>query len=311
MIRNFDELLNTGSFREPVTLVLAGAEEPKMLKAVGKAADKGYIRPILVGEPEKIRGYLEPILKEHSFEPQIVSANGEAEICEKACTAALSTDKTVLMKGLVNTSSLLRSILHRKQEFGVTGLISHISLLELPYYDRVLGLSDTSINIRPNLEEKAQILKSGIDFFHCLGYECPKGAVLASVETVNPKMPDTVDAAALKEISETGEFGNCLVEGPISLDLAIDPAAAAVKKYQGKVRGDADFLLVPDITAGNLLGKSFNLTPGSRFAGFILGTRIPIGLTSRASSPENKFYTMAIGALLAEGGEPWKKNTGF
>ncbi len=297
MYRNFTELLARGPSR-PARLVIAGAAETKTLRAVAKSVREGLTGTTLVGD----KNALTALLKENDLFDEdlaIRHATTPKEICEAACEEVLLSGG-FLMKGLVETADLIQAILRRREQMLEGTLISHISLLELPYRDRLFGLSDTSVVISPDIDQKTEIIRAAVQFWNRMGCSCPKVAVLAAVEKVSSKMRDTLDARELSGRWHAGQIPGCVVEGPLSLDLAIDPAAATIKRYAGAVRGDADLLLAPDLTAGNLLGKCFNYTPGSRFAGFLLGTKMPVVLTSRASSLENKLLSIQVGACIQE-----------
>ncbi len=298
--QSFEDIISKNMPKNPVRMYLVAAEEEGVLRAAAKAEQEGYIEPVLVGKKDKI---LNLLVKNNIFFKNlfIINAEENKDKCDTACQNIAREEHSFLMKGMVETSDLIRSILREKKSLLCTDLISHVSLLELPYYSKILGLSDTSVNIKPSLIDKENILKNTVAFFHQLGYKNPKAAILSSIEKVNPKMQETIDAAMLKEKNLKGEISGCIVEGPISLDISISPKAAIVKDYKGHIQGDADILIAPDMVSGNLLGKCFNFTPCSRFAGFLLGTKCPVGLTSRASDYENKYSSMVLGAILTGG----------
>lgn len=291
----FESLLSAKP-KVPAKIVIVGAEEDKMLRVVSAATQEGWVKPTLVGGPT-----LKSFVLQHAPELSdcCVAEADPNGFSDTACE--LVQDGGFIMKGTVETSNLMRAILRWKSRMMSGQIISHISLLQVPYYDKLFGLSDTSVIITPTLEQKAEIVRLGVQFMQSLGCKCPKVAVLSAIEKLNPAMRDTVDADKLAAMGRDGSLGLCSVDGPVSLDIAIDPAAARIKHYCGMIKGDADLLLAPDLTAGNLLGKSMNYTPNSLFAGFLLGTTIPVALTSRASSAENKLISLKIGAILQGG----------
>lgn len=298
MFKNFNEIIEKAGKINTQKMVVVGAEEEKLIRAVEKATSDGYIDPILVGDKNSI----EDIIKRNNINlpnVEIINAETNEEKGRLSCEELLKHRDCFMMKGLIDTSDILRAILNRKEELIVSNLISHVSLIELPYYVKIIGLSDTSINIKPNFGEKIEIVKNTREFFNKLGYAAPKVSILSAVEKVNKKMQDTIDAKELKKLNQKGEIDKCVIEGPISLDLSIDKKSVDIKKYNGLIKGDADILITPDLVSGNLLGKSFNYTPESKFAGFILGARKPIALTSRASTMENKLYSIIIGAIIS------------
>jgi len=298
MYRDFKQIIEKAGKIKPQKIIVAGAEEENLLLALEKATLNEYIQPILVGNSESI---LKTIEKNNMKIPNvtIIHANTNEEKCNISCEELIKYDDSFMMKGLVDTSEIIRAILRRKEELLVSDLISHVSLIELPYYEKIIGLSDTSINIKPDIDEKIKIIENTRDFFIKLGYKNPKIALLSSIEKVKDKMEDTIDSHRIKELFLKGVIDNCIVEGPISLDLSIDRKAVEIKGYDGLIKGDADILISPDLVSGNLLGKSFNYTPYSKFAGFVLGVKKPIALTSRASSMENKLYSIIIGAIIS------------
>ncbi|MBQ8974996.1 MAG: phosphate butyryltransferase Ptb, partial [Oscillospiraceae bacterium] len=177
--------------------------------------------------------------------------------------------------------------------------LSVMGFYQAPEYHKMFAVTDFGMNIRPNLSEKKQIIENAVRIFHAMGIDEPKVAVLAAVERVNPKMPECVDACELKKMNIRGELTGCTVEGPISFDLAMDKNAALEKNYKSPVAGDADLLVVPDITSGNILVKALTLMADSPTAGLTLGAKVPIIMTSRSAPPKDKFYTIALAACSA------------
>jgi len=177
--------------------------------------------------------------------------------------------------------------------------MGQIVLHEMPSYHKLLAVTDGGMMLCPTLEEKKQLLESSVDTLIAMGCGEPKVAVLAAVEKVNPKMQDSVDAALLKEMNVNGEIKNCIVEGPISYDLIMSRESARIKGYESPVSGDADIIIVPNITVGNVLGKSYVYNAGAKMAGFVFGAKVPIVLTSRASSAEEKYLSLVLSASAA------------
>ena len=188
-------------------------------------------------------------------------------------------------------------VLAPEAELRTGSLMSHVMLFEVPGYHKLLGVTDGGMCTYPDLEKKVGIVKNAVQFFHKIGVEKPNVAALCAIETINPKMQETVDGDALKQMSLNGELGECYVEGPISYDLAMVPELSEVKGYTAcPCCGDFDILLVPEIVVGNVLGKCLTYTCGGRMAGLIMGCKVPIVLTSRGSSAEEKYYSLAMGA---------------
>lgn len=195
------------------------------------------------------------------------------------------------------TGNLLKGVLSPDADLRTGSLMSHVMLFEVPGYHKLLGVTDGGMCTYPDLEKKVGIVKNAVRFFHKIGVEKPNVAALCAIETINPKMQETVDGAELKRMSLAGELGECYVEGPISYDLAMVPELSAVKGYTAcPCCGDFDILLVPEIVVGNVLGKCLTYTCGGRMAGIVMGCKVPIVLTSRGSSAEEKYYSLAMGA---------------
>jgi phosphate acetyltransferase len=256
----------------------------------------GLIVPVLVGPEDKIRrtaaqaGYslddIEMIPVEHSH-----------AAAEKAAEMAVQGDVEILMKGSLHTDELLHAVL--KQPGLRTGRrMSHAFRFDVPMYPKPLIVTDAALNIAPNLLEKADIIQNAIDLARLLGEEQPKVAILAAVETVNPDMPSTLDAAALCKMADRGQIKGGLLDGPLAFDNAISPHAAQIKHIQSRVAGEADILAVPDLESGNMLAKQLEYLAGASAAGIVLGARVPIALTSRADGPMTRVAS-ALLALLA------------
>lgn len=200
------------------------------------------------------------------------------------------------MKGKIQTADLLRAVVNKENGLRTGKVMSHIVIHEIPTYHKLLAVTDGGMMMYPNLDEKKQIIENAVSTFLALGYENPKVAVLAAVETVNPKMQESVDADMLKKMNIKGEIKNCIVEGPISYDLTMSKESASIKGFVSPVTGEADIIVVPNITVGNILGKSLVYSAGAKMAGFIVGAKVPIVLTSRGSTSEEKYLSLALSA---------------
>lgn len=200
------------------------------------------------------------------------------------------------MKGKLQTADLLKAVVDKEKGLRTGNVISHVAILEIPAYRKLIAVTDGGMVMYPNLDEKKQILENSVNVFLAMGYECPKVAVLCAVETVNPKMPETVDADTLKNMNRDGEIKDCMVEGPISLDLTFNKESAEIKGYSSPVTGDADILLVPNITTGNIMSKALIEMAGATMAGMVVGAKVPIVLTSRGASSEEKYLSLVLSA---------------
>ncbi|HHY09047.1 MAG TPA: bifunctional enoyl-CoA hydratase/phosphate acetyltransferase, partial [Firmicutes bacterium] len=264
-----------------------------VLTACRQALDLGFLNEvILTGPAEEIKKTA--LAGEIDLSPfEIVEAATPLAGAAAAVRLVKEGRSSLLMKGHLNTSILLRAVLNKEEGIRTQSLLSHIAVIELE--DRRLCLlSDPAMNIKPDLGQKFQILDNAINFAWSLGLAHPKAALLASIETVNPQMPDTVDAAALAVMGKRGQFTKpALIDGPLAFDNAFSLQAAKQKGLQSAVAGQADILLVPEITSGNILYKAFTHVGGLKTAGIIYGAACPIVLTSRADSPENKLNAIA------------------
>lgn len=281
----------------PKTAVVAAAHDEHTLQAVFAARRDGLIRPILVGQREEILSIARRLGEE--LDPsQVVDAGEDPDCAAKSVELIRSGEGAMLIKGMLPTGTLLKAVVNRETGIRAGVVMSHVAILDVPGYHKLLYVTDGGMVVAPDLEQKRHILRNALDFCRFLGYDCPKAAALCAVETVNPAMPETADAAALKAEGKRGDFGPCLVEGPIALDLATDAEAARVKGYHSPVAGDADILLAPSIAAGNLLGKSLYGLAGGEMAGVVLGARVPITVNSRGATAEEKYWSILICAAM-------------
>ena len=297
VISSFSALKSRLQHLSPREAVVAAAHDEHTLQAVFAARRDGLIRPILVGRRNEIRSIARCLGEELSPE-QIVDAQDDLECAARSVALIREGKGDILIKGMLQTGTLLKAVVHRETGIRASQVMSHVAILDVPRYHKLLFITDGGMVVAPNLEQKGHILKNAVDFCRFLGYERPKAAALCAVETVNPAMPETGDALSLKEAGERGEFGPCIVEGPISLDLATDREAALVKGYHSPVAGDADILLVPAIAVGNVLGKALYGLAGGQMAGVVLGAAVPITINSRGATPEEKYYSILLCAAM-------------
>lgn len=294
--KNFSEVIKkvqTNEMKRRVAVV--AAQDEQTLEAVFKAKKDGIVEPILIGDRQKIRQVLCNLQVE--LEDQyIIPIKDDASAAVKAVELIHDNKADFIMKGKIQTADLLKAVVNKEKGLGTGRIMSHLVLHEIPGYHKLLAVTDGGMMIIPNLEEKRQILENAVNVYHSLGYDCPKVAVLTAVESVNPKMPETVDAYQLKQWNLEGEINGCMVEGPISYDLAMSRESAEIKGYVNPVTGDADILVVPNIHVGNILGKALVYSAGAKMAGFIVGAKVPIVLTSRGSSSEEKYLSLVLSA---------------
>lgn len=300
MIKELKDILDILKKQNQAILSVAAAEDKEVLQAVKDSVDIGIIKPILVGNSEKIKS----ISKEIKFDLsgiKIINSNSIEESAKIAIELVSSKKADFVMKGILDTSILLKSVLNKDYGLRTDSLLSHVMIYQMDNYHKLLLLTDGGMNISPNYEEKEKILKNAIEAANALGIENIKVACIAAKEKVNPKMQATVDGELLQKASMEGKFGkNVIVEGPLSLDIALSKEASKIKGFKSKVSGDTDILLMPTIEAGNGIGKSFTYMANAKSAGVIMGAKSPIVLVSRADSSESKLYSIAYGALIVK-----------
>ena len=297
-MKNFNEMLELAKKRGPKTMAVAKAEDKEVLLAVKEACELGIVKSILVGNEEKIR----QISKDIDFDlsdVEVIDEEDKVQASRIATKKVSDGEADLLMKGLVDTGTIMKQVLDKEIGLRTGNVLSHVAVFDVKTYHKLFFVTDAAMNIAPNLEQKKSILENAVALAHSLDIEEPKVAVIAAKETVSDSMEATVDAGKLKEMNEKGEIKDCIVEGPYALDNAISKEAAEHKGIEGKVAGDADILLVPFIEAGNVLYKSLTYFAEAKSAGIILGGKAPIVLTSRADGQEAKLYSIALSTLMA------------
>lgn len=280
------------------TIVVAAAHDEHAMKAILSACNQGIVDYILVGQAAKIKAIGEKLGKRIS-DDVIVNTEGDAAAAAKAVTLIREKRGDFLMKGALETSTLLRAVLNKEQGLRNNSTMSHVAILKVPAYHKLIALTDGGMIPHPTLGQKVLIMKNALAVLRSMGYEKPKIAVLAASETVNERMPETADAQALCEMAREGTFGVCELDGPISLDLSISAESCRIKNYSSPVAADADILVVPDIASGNLLSKSMIYFGNAKMAGCIVGASVPIVLTSRGASAEEKNRSILLCAAIA------------
>ena len=302
MIRSMIELTQAAKSAPPKKMAVACAEDAPVLEAVKLAYENKIITPVLVGDKQKI---IEEAKKAGApvDEWEIIDIPDKKAACEAAAKLAGEGKVRLIMKGMVDTSIIMKAVLNKEYGLRKEGALSHVGVLEVEGFDHMFAVTDSALNIAPDLETKAAIVKNAVEVAHALGNEEPKVAALCAVEKVNEKMQCTLEAAELSKMNQEGKIEGCVVEGPFALDNAVSKEAAEHKGVSGVVAGNADILLVPDIEAGNLLIKSMEYFANAKKAGVIMGAKVPVALTSRATSPESKMYTIAIAKVIADNRE--------
>ena len=300
MTKSFDDLLAKVAECPMKKVAVACAQDDAVLEAVKAAKDRNIAEAILVGDEEKIRT-IASVLKMNADEFEIINVVDPIEAARTAVKLVHDGKADMYMKGLIDTKSFLKSVLDKEVGLRTDKTLSHVCVFDVKGIDHLLFLSDVAFVPYPDLDTKAQTIKNTVEIAHACGIECPKVAPLAAVEVVNPKMPCTVDAEALTKMNESGEITGCIVDGPLSLDLAIEPEAAFHKGTTNrKIVGDADVLLFPDIQAGNITYKCLVHTADVKNGNILTGTKAPVILTSRSDEFEVKVNSIALAAVVAE-----------
>lgn len=295
----FEALIERCADLEPVSMAICHPCDEVTLRGPVEAAERGLIDPVLVGPRIKIEKVAQDcgldisryrlIDVEHSHD----SATRSVALCRSGETAAL-------MKGSLHTDEMMHEVAARDTGLRTSRRISHVFLMDVPSYPRLLLITDAAINIYPTLEDKADILQNAIELAQVLGVAQPKVAILSAVETVYPKIASTIEAAALCKMADRGQITGGLLDGPLAFDNAISEEAARIKKIFSPVAGKADILLVPDLEAGNMLAKQLAYLADADAAGIVLGSRVPIVLTSRADSAKARLASCAVAVLMAQ-----------
>jgi len=297
MIKGFDELV--GMLRaKPVArrVAVVSAADRNTLEAVMRARAEGFVEPVLIGSREKVCELLDR-LGAYDGRLRIEDIADPAACAERAAALVRAGEADCIMKGAIETGALMRVLVDRERGIRSGGVMSLTGFMESPHYHKLFAITDIGLLMRPSLKQKRAAIENAVAAFHALGIERPKVAVLAALERVNPKMPETVDAAKLKEAGIDG----AIVEGPISYDLAMDPRAAALKGYESPVAGDTDLLVVPDIVSGNIASKTITVLGGGCIGGTVLGARVPVSVSSRSAPADDKYRSIVVSALV--GGE--------
>lgn len=277
-MKSFDELLNRArekASRQMPVLAVAQANDPHVEEAVAEAEHLGLVRALRIVRDDP------------------------AQAAAEAVAAVRRGEANLLMKGLLQTATIMKAVLDRENGLRTGRALSHACAFEVPGWHKLVFITDAALNVAPDLARKADIIRNQVMMARAMGIVRPKVACLAAVESVNPDMPATLDARALQEMGERGELGECDVQGPLALDLAVSPESGATKGVTGPVVGQADILLAPDIEAGNMLYKGLVYFAKARPAGLIMGARCPIVLLSRADSADSKLMSIALAVMSA------------
>jgi phosphate acetyltransferase len=276
------------------------------LRGTVEAADEGLIKPTLIGPEAEMKALAATIGVDIGGFP-ILNAETEAKAAEICVAVCRSGDMQAMMKGSLHTDELMKVAMARDSGLRTSRRISHVFVMDTPAYPRTLLITDAAINIEPELEDKVHIVQNAIDLAQALGIVEPKVALLSAIETVNPKIKSTLDAAALCKMADRGQITGGILDGPLAFDTAVSEKAADIKGLVSTVAGQADILVVPDLESGNMLAKQLEYLGGAQLAGIVLGARVPVILTSRADSAETRLTSCAVAVLLHYAENPLEK----
>lgn len=301
-MRSFQEVFAECRTRPSRTVAVAGAGDPVIVEALAEAFDLGVISGglLCVTDPSFLGKFGNKLpIDEHGKNGfKVVTTDSDRAACAEAVRAVATGSCDMLMKGHVQTREFMKAVLNKEAGLATGRILSQTGIYEIPRLDRLLLVADVGIVISPGLEEKVQIIEGALEVARALKIERPNVALLSCVETVNPSIPGSVDAAVITRMSERGQIKGAVIDGPLALDNALSKEAAARKGIRSDVAGAADVLICPDLNSGNIFAKSLVYLSGARAAGVVTGARCPIVLTSRADSKMTKLNSMAVAALL-------------
>lgn len=294
---DFEKLLSQLKPSGAKVLAVAAAEDDVVLKAVCEAARRGFVRPVLFGDASRINALaVETGLDLSSCE--IVDRQAPLDAARAAVSFVREGRADILMKGQLQTADILRAVLDKENGVRGSGILSHVTVVHSPVLDRTLLLTDAAMVTYPDLKTKVELIKNALLVAHGLGIPTPKVAPLAAVETVNPDMPATLDAAALSVMNKRGQIKGCVIDGPLAFDVAVSAEAARHKGLESEVVGKADVLLFHNIEAANSTYKCFVYAGNSLLGGLVMGAKCPVVVTSRSDSEQSKLYSIACAACL-------------
>ena len=296
----YERLIERARTLEPASAAVAFPCDESSLRGALEARQGRLLQPILVGPAKRIHDAAVKARLDLRDVEIVDTEDNEAVAAAQAVKLASEGRARMLMKGSLHTDQLMGAVVKREAGLRTARRVSHCFVMDVPAIDRPVIVTDAAINIFPTLEEKVDIVQNAIDLLHALGKAKPLVAILSAMETVNPKVPSTIEAAALCKMADRGQITGAILDGPLALDNAIDLTAARVKKIDSPVAGKADVLVVPDLEAGNMLAKSLSFMAHADAAGIVLGARVPIILTSRSDSVQTRLASCAVAALVAD-----------
>lgn len=296
-MRHLSEIIEIAKQKRTRKLALAAAGDEDALLAVKNAVENDLIEPVLVGNMLNIN----IIAKNIDFDISKYETHHEEDkfkASQKAVELIREGKAEILMKGAVDTGTLMKAVLDKEKGLRKGDTLSHVAIFESQYYHKLLGVTDAAMNINPEFETKIAIIKNAIELFHKLGVQTPKVAIVGPVETVNPKIKSTIHAATISMMNYRKQITGCIIDGPLAIDNATSKKSAELKNITSDVAGDADILMAPNIDSANILYKTLNFLGGAVTGAVIMGAKVPIVLTSRSDSDKSKFYSIALAASI-------------
>jgi len=297
LLRNFDELYRYAEERGPKTLIVPAANEKTIIESCKEGKERGWIKPILVGDKIKMAKAGEGLGVDDMEMINMPEAKGALE---RSVKMVRSGEGDILLKGMVSTSMFLKEILNKEYGLRAGKVLSHIAILDIPMRDKLLFITDGGMNIKPDLGVKVDIIKNACEVARSFGISTPKVGLLAAIESVNPDMPETIEAAEIAKMGERGEFGGCEIDGPLAMDLLLNKDACKKKGIESPICGEVDIIIAPEIVCGNAVAKSLIYLANARAAGTIIGTSKPVVMLSRADDKETKMNSIALGLALIQ-----------
>ncbi|MBO8130416.1 MAG: bifunctional enoyl-CoA hydratase/phosphate acetyltransferase [Candidatus Marinimicrobia bacterium] len=299
MLKKFEQIRELARKKGKKTIAVVAPECDTIIKAVERLTKEGIVNAVLIGD----EGRIEEVASRHGVNLKSCRVINSTDLVQSGYIAVDEINAgraDILMKGNIATPDLMKSVLYRERGLRKGKLLSHIGVIECPRYNKLLIVTDGGVNIRPDVEKKAQIIKNAIDFAKRIGIDRPNIGILGPIERVSPKIQDTVDAQKLVEMSKQGCFGDVIVEGPIAMDVVLSKEAARKKKIYSSIAGDTDILIVPDVTTGNAILKTLIWLVGANVGGIVMGAKVPIVLASRSDTPKEKILSIILSIAVCE-----------
>ncbi len=298
MLKDYQAIIEKALAKGRRRFAVAGAHGREVVEACVRASQMGIMEPILIGPAQAIRSFADDgCLQIGGL--RIIDTAEDGAIAEKAAELVHLNEADAVMKGNISTPVVLKAVLDKRFGLRMGNLFSHIALMEVPAYHKLILITDSGMVIRPTLKQKMHILQNAIRLIGRLGVDSPKVAVLAAIEKSNPDMPETTDALQLVEMAKNGVFGQAVVEGPMALDMAFSAESSRIKNFESKVAGDPDILLMPDIASGNIFAKGLVYLANAKISGIVVGAKMPIVLISRAEKAETWIRSIALANVVS------------